>query len=220
MFNTLVGNEANLVAYYRFDQGTAGVVNTGITTLPDRSLNGNDGTLTNFDMGLVNVLISNWVNSLEPEIATNLLSDGTHGLNAPEVILTWDDNSVTETDYEIQRATDAGFSTGLQTFTLGSPNAGATATFSDNTVVSGTLYFYRIRTIKGAFISEYSNTITAVPVVEAGNAASFDAVPEFVSVSPSIQNRTEWTFTCWFNGRGYIYSEGSPANRFYIEATN
>ena len=65
---SLIGNEANLVAYYRFDQGTAGVVNPGITTLPDKSQNQNDGTLTNFDMGMANVLISNWVNTFGPEI--------------------------------------------------------------------------------------------------------------------------------------------------------
>ena len=60
---TLVGDETGLAAYYRFDQGTPGVVNTGIITLPGRSLNLNDGTLTNFDLGVADVFISNWVNS-------------------------------------------------------------------------------------------------------------------------------------------------------------
>ena len=49
---TLVGNEANLVAYYRMDYLTAGGNNTvapnNFTTLYDITANGNDGTLTNF----------------------------------------------------------------------------------------------------------------------------------------------------------------------------
>src|SRR5690606_37497675 len=41
--NSLAGDEANLEAYYKFDQTDA-----AITTLPDRSVNQNDGVLENF----------------------------------------------------------------------------------------------------------------------------------------------------------------------------
>lgn len=53
----LVGDETGLVAYYKFNQGTAGVNNAGITTLTDNSVNTNNGTLNNFALTDVT---SNW----------------------------------------------------------------------------------------------------------------------------------------------------------------
>ncbi len=47
-----------LIAYYKFNQGTAGGSNSGITTLVDYSGNSNNGTLTNFALS---GNTSNWV---------------------------------------------------------------------------------------------------------------------------------------------------------------
>src|SRR6185369_2193714 len=56
-----------------------------------------------------------------------------------QVVLTWIDNANNETGVEIWRATTAAFTTGLQKVTsLGT----ALTTFADNTVVTGTTYFY------------------------------------------------------------------------------
>ena len=44
----LAGNETGLVAYYKFNQGTASGTNTGVTSLTDATANANNGTLTNF----------------------------------------------------------------------------------------------------------------------------------------------------------------------------
>jgi hypothetical protein len=60
MFRTLDGDESGLVAYYRFDYGTAGGSNSGITTLYDLTSNNNDGTLNNFAL---TGSTSNWVSS-------------------------------------------------------------------------------------------------------------------------------------------------------------
>ena len=38
-------NDSGLVGYWRFDEGSPGGINTGVTTLPDLTLNGNHGTL-------------------------------------------------------------------------------------------------------------------------------------------------------------------------------
>ncbi|MBL0027319.1 MAG: HYR domain-containing protein [Saprospiraceae bacterium] len=54
----LRGDESGLVAYYTFDQGTAGGVNTGLTTLVDGTVNRNNGTLLNF--ALSGGAASNW----------------------------------------------------------------------------------------------------------------------------------------------------------------
>lgn len=58
MNNELCAAQAGLLAYYKFNQGTAGGMNTGLTTVPDVSGAGNSGTLSNF---LLSGSISNWV---------------------------------------------------------------------------------------------------------------------------------------------------------------
>lgn len=52
------GNETGLIAYYDFDQGTPGGMNTGITSLDDKTPNNLDGTLQNFSLDGV---LSNWI---------------------------------------------------------------------------------------------------------------------------------------------------------------
>ncbi len=52
------GNEPGLKAYYKFNQGTAGGTNTGVTSAPDRSGNAYNGTLQNFAL---TGATSNWV---------------------------------------------------------------------------------------------------------------------------------------------------------------
>ncbi|MEM6696847.1 MAG: LamG-like jellyroll fold domain-containing protein, partial [Bacteroidota bacterium] len=54
----LVGNEADLLRYYPFDQGTAGGDNAGVSILKDKHTGGNDGTMTNFTL---NGTASNWI---------------------------------------------------------------------------------------------------------------------------------------------------------------
>lgn len=56
--NELCSPQAGLVAYYRFDQGTAGGANPGQNTLMDLSGNGYNGTLNNFALTGTG---SNWV---------------------------------------------------------------------------------------------------------------------------------------------------------------
>ncbi len=54
--------------------------------------------------------------------------------------LTWVDNSLNETGFTIQRATDDLFTLGLTSFTVPSP----TTAYMDTTIVDGTVYFYRV----------------------------------------------------------------------------
>jgi hypothetical protein len=55
----LAGNEAGLVAYYNFNQGVSGGLNTGITSLIDKTSGAGNGTLNNFAL---NGSTSNWIN--------------------------------------------------------------------------------------------------------------------------------------------------------------
>ena len=60
--------------------------------------------------------------------------------------LTWTDNSNSETNFKIQRASDPTFTTGLTTFTIG-PNltqAPSTVTYVDTTIQNNQSYSYRV----------------------------------------------------------------------------
>lgn len=74
MNTELAGNETGLVAYYNFNQGVAGGINTGVTSLIDKTVNGYNGALNNFTL---NGTTSNWVSG-----ATPLIYDGTSSLKA------------------------------------------------------------------------------------------------------------------------------------------
>ncbi|MCX6249139.1 MAG: lectin-like protein [Bacteroidetes bacterium] len=63
MIDQSLGAETGLIAYYNFDEGTAGGNNAGITTLTDLTANHYDGTLTNFAL---TGATSNWVTSIFP----------------------------------------------------------------------------------------------------------------------------------------------------------
>ena len=56
----LVDSEPGLITHYNFNQGIAGGSNASVTTLPDLSSTGVDGTLTNFSLDGVT---SNWISS-------------------------------------------------------------------------------------------------------------------------------------------------------------
>ncbi|MBM3403341.1 MAG: T9SS type A sorting domain-containing protein [Bacteroidetes bacterium] len=60
MTNQLTGSETGLMAYYNFNQGTAGGNNVGITILDDMTANNYDGTLYNFAL---TGSTSNWIAS-------------------------------------------------------------------------------------------------------------------------------------------------------------
>lgn len=68
MNTELAGNESGLVAYYNFNQGVAGGVNTSITSLTDKTINAGNGTLFNFTLSGTS---GNWV------AGAPLLYDGT-----------------------------------------------------------------------------------------------------------------------------------------------
>jgi len=63
----LVGNEIGLITYYNFNQGTANGSNNNVTTLLDKTVNANNGTLNNFAL---TGTISNWVGGNAPVVGT------------------------------------------------------------------------------------------------------------------------------------------------------
>ena len=74
-----------------------------------------------------------------------------------QINLTWADNSNNETGFQIQRATNNTFTTGLVTTT---PAANATSA-SITGLTANTQYFFRVRAVNGTLNSAYSNTANA-----------------------------------------------------------
>ncbi len=103
----------------------------------------------------------------------------THGTFATavsytQINLTWTDNSSTESGFEIDRATNSAFSSGLTTVTVTS-----NVTTYQSTALSGnTTYYYRVRaTIGGVNDSTNSNTAiatTLTPPVQLLSDYTFD----------------------------------------------
>jgi hypothetical protein len=59
------------------------------------------------------------------------------------VQVTWADNSLSETNFKIERAGNAGFTSGLVSFTV---NSGVTS-YIDTTAIAGQTYYYRVKAI-------------------------------------------------------------------------
>ncbi|WP_416867652.1 MAG: FG-GAP-like repeat-containing protein [Imperialibacter sp.] len=96
-YASLIGSEAGLLAYYRFDE-TTGLV------LPDLSGNGLNGSLTN-------MVGNEWTTSGVPDppapaAPTDLIAYKSTGT---EITLEWTDNSIDELAYKVERADDFGF---------------------------------------------------------------------------------------------------------------
>ena len=197
----LTGNESNLVAYYRFDQGIANGDNTtpAINVLPDRSQNQNDGTLNGFTL---NGNASNWVDSeaFIPFAPTNLLVTE---VSASQIDLTWTDSAFNEDGFTIERATDYGFTQNLVTFNAGS-NAGATGTFSNTSTLSAeTAYFYRVKATNTSGESGYSNIKAGTTIAPPGHALDFDGIDDFVNLGSLNDafagSEGSLTIEFWFN---------------------
>lgn len=78
MNSELVGTELGLVAYYNFNQGTAGGTNTGISTLKNLTSNANNGTLKNFAL---TGSVSNWVDGANNGATGSVMVNSTIQLN-------------------------------------------------------------------------------------------------------------------------------------------
>lgn len=103
------------------------------------------------------------------------------------VDLSWTDNSTTETQFTIQRASDASFTTGLTTFVVVSPTPNTTGgrTYTDTTVANNTKYWYQVFA-NGAIVGDVSmanfptmsaDSVSNVAVVQVGAVAGTPTSP-------------------------------------------
>lgn len=179
------GPVTNLVAYYDFNEGTAGGTNTSITALPDQSGFGNNGTLSGFSL---TGTTSNWIastasiNILGPAIGGGYTVNDTVAV-CPGAMYTFPDNTtqtitsmVTQTS--VLTATNLCDST-INTTVLLSP----TFSVSDSVVVCpGTMYTFPDGSVQ---------TITT-PTTQTSNLQTINScdstVVTFVSLAPTYSS--------------------------------
>lgn len=101
------------------------------------------------------------------------------------ITINWTDNSLNETGFTIQRATNAAFTVGLTTL-----NAGANATsFINTNPVAGNTYYYRVCATNTAFTSAWSSPVSIILVAPAapsnltGMASPLSANPPTVTLA-------------------------------------
>ena len=86
--------------------------------------------------------------AVPPKTPTNLAYTVSGPTNNRTVNLTWTDNSIKEAGFVVQRASNAGFTTGLTSFNVAAAaNSGSTVNFADTTVANNTAYWYRVYAI-------------------------------------------------------------------------
>ena len=164
-------NEGN----FALERSANGGAFTLLATVPAR--NGTGNTITYND---TTVLAGNTydyrvkaVNGVGPSAYSNTVTMGVLAPAAPSnftgtavvsgtnaiVTLTWADNSNNETSFEIQRATNAAFTAGLNTNTVGANSTTRVETRNRNRS-----YYYRIRAVNAAGVSVWVN-MTPFPIV-------------------------------------------------------
>ena len=97
-------------------------------------------------------VITNWVPAAPGNVTASALRVG----NAERVTLSWTDNSAQETGFRIQRATNAGFTAGVSTTTVQTPNA---ITYTTGNL-SRQPYWFRVQAYNAATSSAW---VTAAP---------------------------------------------------------
>jgi N-acetylneuraminic acid mutarotase len=165
----LNGNEAGLVSYYNFNQGTPGGSNSSVTTLPDVTSNSSNGTLNTFAL---TGSTSNWVAGgplilNEPTLCLNGTATLTHTNSGG----TWSTSDATIISID-------------PTTSIATANAAGTATITYTFVVNGC-----------TFTSTKLFTVNALPSAPSGNTTvnyCQNASATALTATASAGNTLQW----------------------------
>ncbi len=205
-FSTLTGNEAGLVAYYRVDDGEAGISNIGITApeVMDLAGNGNDGTMNGFAKTGSS---SNWVASTAMSSATAPATPDSlivYKASDTELLLEWNDQANDETGYMVERSDD-GIG-GWSTVASLSPNSNFY--IYDASVNPASYFRVSATNANGTATSETEfGSMASHP----GYAMNFDGVDDYVEIANSTALSSTFTIEAWIKTAGntgqVIYSD-------------
>jgi alpha-tubulin suppressor-like RCC1 family protein len=199
----LQGNEAGLVAYYKFNQGIDAANNTAVTTLTDATTNGNNGTLTNFTL---NGATSNW-------LAGSPIGIGSPTVTTP-VVYTQGDTASALT------ATVGANGTGLLWYTTAIGGTGSTTAPTPSTAAVGNTSYWVSSTNANGCESDRVEIVVTVNAIPPATHLNFDGVNDYVSIGnilPSSYTKEAWIFV---NGTGSLNiisgSMASGQNAFWV----
>ena len=180
--------------------GTLGGTAPSLTYTPAAGYTGPDSFTFVANDGQVDsapAMVSITVTSAPPAAPTNLVATLQNG---SQVQLTWRDNATNETGFVVERATNGGAF--VQITAPGPRNNRGNVTYSDTTVAAGNTYAYRVKAVRGAVSSAFSNTASVtvpnVPAAPSGLTATTARVSVlFDSVSlkwvDNANNETSFT---------------------------
>jgi len=111
------------------------------------------------------------------------------------VRVTWTDRSAVETGFNVQRATDAAFTSGVTTFSAlaSSPSTtyGGTISYNDTTAAVSTAYYYRVQAVNAVGVSAWSNTaLLAAGPISAVTPTSVSFPNELISTTSGTRTIT------------------------------
>ncbi len=176
-FNSLNGNETDLIAYYSFNE------NVTDATIIDGSVNSFNGTPT----GSPTYNASGAIAPSDLQLFE---------ISATQIDLSWTDNTTNETGFTIERSLSTDFTAPDATFNVGTD----VTTFVDNTVAATTEYYYRVNAeLPGAIATGFTNTEVAATYGIPGNALNFDGGSDYISVpdDPAFTFGSAFTAEAW-----------------------
>jgi hypothetical protein len=124
------------------------------------------------------------VSPAAPTVLTGAASSG-----PVKVTLHWTNNDTfpAATNYLVQRATNAAFTSGLTAFTVN----GRPTTYVDTAVAGSTLYYYRVRAETSVAYSDWTNVVTAT--TPAATTAPLARTNVAISAITRTSLRVGWT---------------------------
>ncbi len=139
-----------------------------------------------------------------PQAPSNLVAIS---IGVSEISLTWDDNSITETSFLLQRSTSSDFSSGVAEIP-GIPSN--SESYTDTALLDATVYYYRLKAVGSEGSSSWSNIASATTVLDFGKALRFDGNNDYINLSSSDlvgeSLPDSWSYSLWFR---HDYSVGS-----------
>ena len=152
MYQSLVGNEVGLKAYYKMSDGAGTkLTDDGVNTSWDGELmDGSPPRLPKDGTYPLWVTSDAFIAPTPPAAPTNL--DATQ-ISAYQIDLTWADNSTNESDFEIERCTGVS----CTDFSLLDSVLTGTQAYTDTSVAPATTYCYKVRATNSGGASAYTS---------------------------------------------------------------
>ncbi len=199
MFSELTGSESGLIAYYKFNQGTASANNAGLVTATDASSNAKNGTLTNFALTGTS---SNWVST--GDIGRRIASPDGYLIKASKT------NNITAPVNGTAVADDNNLADGIGAVNIlkGVQLYNGWINFTDTTA-----YYYKVYPYSNSGTSIVYNTVATVPWVK-----DTVGILQFKEISSSILDFTQGT-SAWadYDGDGLLDVLVAGGRDFYTQ---